>query len=346
MPWQGHVLWVICLNSVDVIPGLSRETRKGSLNGEAVQRMSDSALSSRKTLLTSKKRKTLRVEWPTHTTTRLEDGSVDDHKRRLPMLSVILMLSLLFQVIRSSMDLVCKCHGVSGACTIRVCWRKMKPFRSIGDALTRKFDSATHVKVIEGRNRIKMRPTRRDVKKPGRKDLIFLDDSPDFCVRNETTGVMGTTGRVCNATSYGMDGCRILCCGRGYQTIVKTIEEKVMSFWLEKLQTNRRFLSFQCNCKFVWCCNVKCEMCVKKIEMTTCNWDFVMTNATASLQLNKSTNNWMSVQNHTLYSSQNANLWLCNHFTMFVVQRLNRINTTEFSSILHHNQSNQIRNLL
>lgn len=103
----------------------------------------------------------------------------------------------------------------------------MKPFRFIGDALVRKFDSATHVKVIEGRNRIKMRPTRRDVKKPGRKDLIYLDESPDFCARNVSAGLMGTTGRVCNASSHGMDGCRMLCCGRGYQTIVKNIEEKV-----------------------------------------------------------------------------------------------------------------------
>ena len=86
------------------------------------------------------------------------------------------------RVIRSNMDLVCKCHGVSGSCTIRVCWRKMKPFRAIGDELSKKFDAATKVRVLDGKTgRIKLRPTKREVKRPGKMDLIYLEDSPDFC---------------------------------------------------------------------------------------------------------------------------------------------------------------------
>ena len=89
------------------------------------------------------------------------------------------------QVIRSNMELNCKCHGVSGSCTIRVCWRKMKPFRAIGDALTRKFDAATQVSYDRKDRSKRMRPTRQDAKKPGKKDLIFYDESPDFCQRNQ-----------------------------------------------------------------------------------------------------------------------------------------------------------------
>lgn len=84
------------------------------------------------------------------------------------------------------MELICKCHGVSGSCTIRVCWRKMKPFRAIGEALVKRFDSATQVKVVESRSgKSRLRPVRRNAKKPGKKDLVFLDDSPDYCQRNE-----------------------------------------------------------------------------------------------------------------------------------------------------------------
>lgn len=84
------------------------------------------------------------------------------------------------------MDLVCKCHGVSGSCTIRVCWRKMKPFRAIGDALVKKFDAATKVRALDRHaGRIKLKPMKRDVKKPGKRDLVYMDDSPDFCLANE-----------------------------------------------------------------------------------------------------------------------------------------------------------------
>ncbi|KAI1301750.1 Protein Wnt-5a [Halotydeus destructor] len=156
------------------------------------------------------------------------------------------------RALKSNMELVCKCHGVSGSCTIRVCWRKLKTFRAIGDMLIKKFDSATQVKTMEHRDRLRLKPAIRDAKKPSKKDLVFLDDSPDYCTQNETIGVFGTRGRECNATSYGMDGCKLLCCGRGYQTVVREVEDK-------------------CNCKFVWCCKVNCETCMARREFNYCN---------------------------------------------------------------------------
>ncbi|KAJ6219048.1 hypothetical protein RDWZM_004860 [Blomia tropicalis] len=157
------------------------------------------------------------------------------------------------RVIKSKMELICKCHGMSGSCTIKVCWRKMKPFREVGQDLSSRFDGATHVKVIESRKkRSRLRPAQKNVKKPSKRDLVFLEESPDFCFKNLTIGAEGTTDRICNATSYGLDGCRYLCCGRGYRTIEREIEAK-------------------CNCKFVWCCNVVCDKCRSKIVETRCN---------------------------------------------------------------------------
>lgn len=61
----------------------------------------------------------------------------------------------------------------------------MKPFRAIGDELIRKFDGATHVNIIERKEKIRLRPTRKDIKRPSKKDLVYLDESPDYCMSNE-----------------------------------------------------------------------------------------------------------------------------------------------------------------
>ena len=64
-------------------------------------------------------------------------------------------------------------------------------------------------------------------------------------------GALGTVGRNCNKSSLGTDGCDIMCCGRGYDTKSVTITEK-------------------CECKFHWCCTVKCKECSKRMEIQTC----------------------------------------------------------------------------
>jgi len=38
---------------------------------------------------------------------------------------------------------------------------------------------------------------------PRRSDLVFLQESPNYCERDHATGSMGTVGRHCNRTSRG-----------------------------------------------------------------------------------------------------------------------------------------------
>lgn len=160
------------------------------------------------------------------------------------------MVLLYFQIAKKQVDLVCKCHGVSGSCSVKICWRKMRPFRAIGTALKEKFDGASLMKI--NRRGSKLRPISRDMKRPTRKDLVYLENSPDFCEPNLAYGSLGTRGRECKKDSYGLNGCNLMCCGRGYYTIVKEFTE-------------------DCDCKFFWCCRVECQKCRHVKEIHFCN---------------------------------------------------------------------------
>lgn len=86
------------------------------------------------------------------------------------------------------MQRVCKCHGMSGSCSVRVCWRKLPSFRQVGDTLSARFEGASFVKMVEKRRRRvkKLRAAIRELKQPNRTELVYLEESPDYCERNET----------------------------------------------------------------------------------------------------------------------------------------------------------------
>jgi len=50
-----------------------------------------------------------------------------------------------FQIVKALLQTECKCHGVSGSCTVRTCWRTLPSFRQIGDALMKKYYRARPV---------------------------------------------------------------------------------------------------------------------------------------------------------------------------------------------------------
>ncbi|XP_066963899.1 protein Wnt-5b-like [Macrobrachium rosenbergii] len=142
----------------------------------------------------------------------------------------------------------CKCHGVSGSCSLITCWQQLAPFREVGDLLKEKYDGATEVK-INRRGKLQVKHPQFNV--PTAEDLVYLSDSPDYCRRNNTVGSLGTVDRICNKTSQGMDGCGLLCCGRGYNSQKVTLKER-------------------CHCKFHWCCFVECKTCTRVVDLHTC----------------------------------------------------------------------------
>lgn len=99
------------------------------------------------------------------------------------------------------------------------------------------------------RGKLQLRDSR--FRLPTANDLVYMEESPNYCIHNPAVGSLGTSGRVCNRTSLDMDGCNLLCCGRGYNTMKLTVKER-------------------CMCKFRWCCEVECKTCMRSVDIHTC----------------------------------------------------------------------------
>ncbi|PWA27034.1 hypothetical protein CCH79_00018007 [Gambusia affinis] len=159
------------------------------------------------------------------------------------------------QILEERTKLECKCHGVSGSCTTKTCWITLPKFREVGYLLKERYGDAVQVEPVRASRlrqpsflRLKQA---RGYQKPTDTDLVYLERSPNYCEEDKITGSTGTRGRLCNGTSTHTDGCNVMCCGRGYDTHHYT------RVW-------------QCNCKFHWCCFVKCNTCREKSEVFTC----------------------------------------------------------------------------
>ncbi|TMS19355.1 Protein Wnt-4a, partial [Larimichthys crocea] len=123
------------------------------------------------------------------------------------------------KAILSHMRVECKCHGVSGSCEVKTCWKAMPPFRKVGNVIKEKFDGATEVEQRKVGTTKVLVPRNSQFKPHTDEDLVYLDPSPDFCDYDpRTPGMLGTVGRQCNRTSKAIDGCELMCCGRGFQT--------------------------------------------------------------------------------------------------------------------------------
>lgn len=157
----------------------------------------------------------------------------------------------------------CKCHGVSGSCSIQTCWMQLADFREVGNYLKMKHEQAKKLEMDKkpakvgnsADNRGALAQTLGVIAKT---ELIYLEDSPDYCVQNQSLGYLGTKGRECLKSSKSMTlwerkSCPRLCFGCGLRVAEKRVE-----------------VVTSCNCKFHWCCTVKCEKCTQIVTKYYC----------------------------------------------------------------------------
>ncbi|XP_076144242.1 protein Wnt-8a-like isoform X2 [Alosa pseudoharengus] len=165
--------------------------------------------------------------------------------------------------VRATMKRACKCHGVSGSCNMQTCWMQLAEFRDVGNYLKVKHDQAQMLEMDKRRVRAGNSADNRGAladafSSIARTELIYLEDSPDYCARNLSLGLHGTEGRECLQNSDSLSqwerrSCRRLCHECGLRVEQRRVET-----------------SSSCNCKFNWCCTVTCDTCTQVVTKYYC----------------------------------------------------------------------------
>ena len=156
----------------------------------------------------------------------------------------------------------CKCHGVTSSCEMKTCWKELVKFSKIGDILKTKYDAASRVRYDRRTGRI-MKTTRTEngytrvgkrrstLSRPTTGNLVFVERSPDYCEQSKEDKTLGTIGRECKTDIEGHGSCSELCCNRGFRRDVSIVQQR-------------------CQCKFQWCCYVKCKTCDSEQVKSVC----------------------------------------------------------------------------
>ncbi|KAL4715216.1 hypothetical protein ACJJTC_012263 [Scirpophaga incertulas] len=142
------------------------------------------------------------------------------------------------QTMNEQLREVCKCHGFSGSCTTKTCWKRLGPFSSAMGLMKKRYHHAIKRKLNSTLKRAVTSKSHNRIKLD-RKELVYIQKSPNLCAK--------TRGRVCK----DRNNCATLCCGRGYATTKKTITSR-------------------CRCKMVNCCYVQCDTCVEVVDKYIC----------------------------------------------------------------------------
>ena len=224
-------------------------------------------------------------------TTRDDDGDGRTERRRTASAAVRLAELHNDAVGRMAVDaemmIKCKCHGVSGSCELRTCWRSTGSVRRTGDRLHVGYESAIKVRGVhiagggssdgvDARQELvpvlgatASKPEVETSTSTGNIDglrrrlgddvLVYVRSSLDFCRADAKTGSRGTGGRVCRKIDAettpppmpSEDSCAVMCCGRGHVTVKRTVAER-------------------CRCRFTYCCSVHCETCHRTVAEHVC----------------------------------------------------------------------------
>jgi len=161
------------------------------------------------------------------------------------------------------METFCKCHGITGSCQMRTCWQQLADFRVIGDHLKRKYKRIKPIKDLQNKLFYSNKVTHPKINRISKHDLVYSEDSPNYCETDNSIGYLGTLGREClkleksanrsSLTKFERTSCRRLCKNCGHKIGQYVIQEE-----------------YDCECEFKWCCAVDCKRCTRNVTKYYC----------------------------------------------------------------------------
>lgn len=203
------------------------------------------------------------------------------------------------QAVQNTLGTDCKCHGVSGSCTLKTCWLKLSTFRRIAESLLDKYRHANPVtaisKVWTAPTQNSFSPTAGNETKEGetvvsrhKRSLVLVtytsngnNDRLEGSLPRKQQRSVGSTPRRSDLVfldpspnycefdaTLGSLGTKFRrCLHRNSSTDEQSCDILCCGRGYNTHQTWRQW---KCNCKFQWCCEVYCHLCQEKIEVYSC----------------------------------------------------------------------------
>nr|ABG73038.1 signaling protein wnt4 precursor [Schistosoma japonicum] len=205
----------------------------------------------------------------------------------------------------NKMEVQCKCHGVSGSCEMRTCWRSLPKFRHLGAQLQERFHEAIQVTYIQ--NRLVSMKALEQLSKESNGNALLLSHSA--LLSSVVSGVSSsdelpasprinrnafdtltrstslTTSPLPSPTEndliyisesptfchhdprYGSIGTYGRQCDENSQGL-----NSCNYLCCGRGFKRQTFVQQErCDCKFQWCCKVVCKTCRKTVVISTCN---------------------------------------------------------------------------
>ncbi|KAJ8920937.1 hypothetical protein NQ315_015730 [Exocentrus adspersus] len=198
------------------------------------------------------------------------------------------------KVMTESLQTQCKCHGVSGSCNIKTCWKALPPMTVIGQKILQKYTNAMEIsKYFLDKNLLESTPKKVKSKPLNSQHLMYISKSPDYCTKDEKLGSLGTVGSYMKVFLTGRKGQRVVGGFLHREAFLPclAIKNRMLTNFYFNRQCNvtsigqdscrqlccgRGYRTVvdekieRCQCKFYNCCYVKCKICRTMTQVYEC----------------------------------------------------------------------------